>query len=364
MKNSKRSTQIEIESSAKRRVVTSLVLSIFLSGSVVFFIPFAFSGPSGGNYKHLLSEIHCVIEKAFYYDQSLFVTLTFGIIAAAIALYAVAGSNRIGSRGADAVEFEVLGVHVSWINFVLSVIFGMLLCAELSTIVYAGFRLGPAYVFTSNLMGFFICGFLAGFHVRGDYLKGKSIRESYEILEWLRAKERVPQLGARFKPDVFMVFFHGLLSLGFTLIGALSLLMNGMELDGLFAVMLFDLIYGFVLAYILYQLYLYKWDNRASGKVSLNLMRFASSLTVILIIFSQITLSTHFFEIEYLGDLLAVVFVWTSVVLLPLVFPKISSRYEQVILNRQAVQVKSRIESTRRFIERTSDSLRIAADPV
>lgn len=105
--------QSAIEKSVHRRLVGTLATSAWISMSTVLLMPLAFTGPFDTDYVSILRAIREFIDVVLYGDSALFTTLTFGIVAASIAMYALTGSDRSKADGAEFIEREIFGVYIS-----------------------------------------------------------------------------------------------------------------------------------------------------------------------------------------------------------------------------------------------------------
>lgn len=343
--------QSAIEKSVHRRLVGTLATSAWISMSTVLLMPLAFTGPFDTDYVSILRAIREFIDVVLYGDSALFTTLTFGIVAASIAMYALTGSDRSKADGAEFIEREIFGVYISRINFILSILFGALLSIEIANFTFVDFQVGPVYVVISTLMGYFICGFLAGFHIRGEYLKSKSLKEGMYLRDWLRAEAQrrsgVTIHAHAFKSLVSNAFFSAI----FATVASFSLTAIGLPVNGAIAAALFSLLYCSILIYMLYTVRTSAWDTRRSGRASQSLMKFVNSLVAVMIISSEIILISYFAKIDTIVKLLAIVVVWIFVVLITWFYWVASPRYRSLIASKQLRMIKSRIDSADRSIE-------------
>lgn len=350
MKTYRDTPQGEIEKSIHRRIFGAFAASAWISTSATLLLPLALIGPLETDYESIMKRIYEFIHCALYSDTGNFMTLVFGVVAACIALYALTAVDRSKNQAAEFIEHEILGVYISRVNIVLSIIFGALIVLEVVLFVSEGIPAEAAYVTISLLIGYSICGFLAGFHIRGEYLKYKSYQEAVYLLNWLESL--AVQNGARFKRrSVFwVVSWNALAAVLFVAVGSVSLVSAGLSWNGVFATALFGAIYCSVLVYMLYTVRISSWDTRRSGRASQGLMNFVNVLIAIMIVGSEIVLVSYFTEINTFGQLIAVTVVWVAVVVITWFYRVASQRYRDVIRGRQLRMVGSRLRSARESI--------------
>lgn len=345
MKAYKDTPQGEVEKSIHRRIVGTFAATAWISVSATLLLPLAFVGPFETDYWSIMRSMHELVQRALYCNPGDFMTLVFGAVAACIALYALTAVDRSKNQAAEFIEHEILGIYISRINVSLSIVFGALFVLEFVIFIIEGSPAGSAYVAISILIGYFICCILAGFHVRGEYLKYKSLQEAIYLQNWLKSLAVQRSAPLKSSSAIKSLLWNAVIALLFAVVGSVSLVSAGMSWDGVIATVAFSAVYCSVLVYMLYAVRISAWDSRRSGKASQGLMRFVNLLIAIMIVGAEVVLASYFTKIEYVGQLSAMVVVWSAVVAITWFFPIASERYRRVIRCKQLRMVNSRLQS-------------------
>lgn len=172
-----------VEHGAHRRMLGTILLSMWMAVSVTLLIPFALTGILSSSYINVLNETYSIFNRMFLIYPSEFTSLTLGLLGSGVALYSLTTSGRALRSGPGAIEYEVAGAYISWINWTLSTFFAILLVVQIVGATIRGFTFGPAYMATSCFVGYIVCGFLSGIYSRGEYARLKSIRKNQLALE-------------------------------------------------------------------------------------------------------------------------------------------------------------------------------------